>query len=171
MFVYDQALKTAFFDMTDEERPPFYFARRLTEAESMLPASRRLKSSVDKLRESCVEASYNDGDNGFSWGNILRFKPIQISDGGRYRLCFCDYTLTADGECKTAADYDLDLGYVHASGVSCFLDQDRFKRDRHCVSQYHGGQRCYDDPLDEPDVGEPEYQAVVPAWDDADLVT
>jgi hypothetical protein len=162
VFVYNQAVISAFADMHEDERPKFTLNRMLAD----LPAGRRLLGHED-VREHCYQAE--EGDQGYSWGNLLRFKPIELSSGGRFRVCFCDHTLTDAEECKKAEDYSLDLGFVHASGVSCFLDQDRFKRDRHCVSQFHGGQRCYANPLDEPLVGPPQDQEIRPAWDDSDM--
>merc|ERR1719231_377227 len=35
-------------------------------------------------------------DYGFSWGDLLRFKPVQFKSGGTFKLCFCDSSLTAD---------------------------------------------------------------------------
>merc|ERR1712118_580424 len=121
------------------------------------PTDRRLQ--VSEAPNECIEGLHED-DNGYSWAKLLRFLPIQFSAGGRFRLCFCDHTLTTEGECMNAEDYDLDLGYVMASGVTCFFDQSRYKRDMYCISMYHGGQRCYDKPMDAPDLGIPRQQTL-----------
>jgi hypothetical protein len=162
VFHYNQDVKNFIFDMNENERPAFTLNRMLADE----PRARRLEIKSD-VREHCYAA--NEDDLGYSWGKLLRFKPIQLDSGGRFRMCFCDHTLTEKGECQRPEHYSLDLGYVHASGVSCFMDQDRFDRERHCVSQFHGGQRCYSAPEFEPVVGEPQDQIVTPAWDDADI--
>jgi hypothetical protein len=152
LFKFSQELKNA---LRDHANPPDYTKvyRELQEERT----DRRLQVKEDP--KECIDGVL-EGDNGYSWGKLLRFLPIQFSAGGRFRLCFCDNTLTADGECKSAEDYDLDLGYVMASGVTCFLDQARYKRDMHCISMYHGGQRCYSTPLEAPDLGVPRQQTL-----------
>jgi hypothetical protein len=152
LFKFSQELKNA---LRDHANPPEYTRvnRQLTEHYM----DRRLE--VSEPPNECIDGVL-EGDNGYSWGKLLRFLPIQFSAGGRFRLCFCDHTLTAEGECKSAEDYDLDLGYVMASGVTCFLDQSRYKRDMYCISMYHGGQRCYDSPMDAPDLGIPRQQTL-----------
>jgi hypothetical protein len=91
-------------------------------------------------------------DAGFSWGNMLRFKPIQFSSGGEFKLCFCDSTLVPGGRCAKASDYAIEVGSVHASGVSCLVQKPELQRVA-CAEQFHQGLRCYahgDAPTPEP---------------------
>ena len=67
-------------------------------------------------------------DYGFSWGDLLRFKPVQFKSGGTFKLCFCDATLTADGVCMTEKDYKIEVGTIHASGVSCLIADPKLQR-------------------------------------------
>jgi hypothetical protein len=95
-------------------------------------------------------------DYGFSWGDLLRFKPVQFKSGGTFKLCFCDATLTADGVCMTEKDYKIEVGTIHASGVSCLIADPKLQRVS-CTPQAHGGLRCYehmDAPMPEaPQIG------------------
>jgi hypothetical protein len=138
IFKMTQEVKNAFRDMVN---PPAYryVQRRLEE--------RRLVTSDADM--SCLNVK--EGDKGYSWGDLLRFTPVQLNQGGRYRLCFCDYTLSASGKCEEASDYSLDVGYVQSSGLSCFFDDDTYIRDKFCVPMYHGGQRCFESEEDWPD--------------------
>jgi hypothetical protein len=138
VFKLTQEVKNAFRDMRNP--PAFrYVERRLEE--------RRLVTSDADM--SCLNVK--EGDKGYSWDKLLRFTPVQLNQGGRYRLCFCDHTLSASGKCEEASDYSLDVGYVQSSGLSCFLNDDMFIRDKFCVPMYHGGQRCFDSEEDWPD--------------------
>jgi hypothetical protein len=82
-------------------------------------------------------------DIGFSWGQKLRFAPIRFTSGGTFKLCFCDSTLTSRS-CSTVADYSVEVGKIHASGLSCLIARPELQRAS-CVAQYHGGLRCYQD--------------------------
>lgn len=62
----------------------------------------------------------------FNISRLLRFEPVQLREAGRYRVCFCDYTLSRTGSCETAEDYSLDVGYVYSSGVTCMLSEERY---------------------------------------------
>jgi hypothetical protein len=77
---------------------------------------------------------------GFSWDQMLRFKGLQFSSGGRFKLCFCDSEIHSS--CNKAADYGVEVGEVHVSGVSCLVENPRLQRVA-CASQFHGGLRCY----------------------------
>merc|ERR1719321_2414401 len=80
---------------------------------------------------------------GTSWDQILRFKGLAFASGGKFKACFCDKeTLPLGSACSTAADYKVDIGTVHVSGVSCLIEEPKFQRGV-CVSQFHGGMRCY----------------------------
>ena len=82
-------------------------------------------------------------DQGKSWNQILRFNDISFKTGGKFKACFCDPdTLAAGKYCKAAADYKIDIGTIHVSGVSCLVEDTKFQRGT-CVEQFHGGLRCY----------------------------
>jgi hypothetical protein len=89
-----------------------------------------------RLQEENVMSDY-------SWDKMLRFKPLKIATGGTFKVCFCDSTLLAEGAvCTTEKDFGIQVGTVHASGVSCLLEQPALQRVS-CVEQRHGGLRCY----------------------------
>lgn len=132
----------------------FTLARRL---QTDSDASWRIRWSERSRRLAAT------GDLGYSWDRLLRFEPVQLREAGRYRVCFCDYTLSRTGSCETAEDYSLDVGYVYSSGVTCMLSEERFRKT-HCVEQYYGGMRCYDSEAAEPYIGPPQDQDEVPAW-------
>jgi hypothetical protein len=82
-------------------------------------------------------------DLGFSWSAMLRFTPVRFTSGGTFKLCFCDSTLLKAGtQCKSPADFMIEVGTVHASGLSCLIGKPELQRAS-CVSQFHGGLRCY----------------------------
>merc|ERR1719281_2155426 len=82
-------------------------------------------------------------DYGFSWGALMRFKPVQFKSGGTFKLCFCDASLTKDGACMVEKDYKIEVGTIHASGVSCLIKDPKLQRVS-CTPQAHGGLRCYE---------------------------
>jgi len=83
-------------------------------------------------------------DYGFSWDKMLRFKPIQFKSGGTFKLCFCDSEALGGGEvCSTEKDYKIEVGTLHASGVSCLIANPKLQRVS-CTDQAHGGLRCYE---------------------------
>jgi len=92
-------------------------------------------------------------DLGFSWDKMLRFKPIQFKSGGTFKLCFCDSSILGPGRvCSTERDYKIEVGTIHASGVSCLIANPKLQRVS-CTDQKHGGLRCYehmDAPTPEP---------------------
>lgn len=82
-------------------------------------------------------------DFGYSWESMLRFKGITFKSGGTFKLCFCDSSLLPSGSaCRTEADYSVEVGTIHASGVSCLIANPDLQRVS-CVGQYYGGLRCY----------------------------
>jgi hypothetical protein len=92
-----------------------------------------------------------------SSSGLLRFAGVSL-DAGRYKACFCDYEIA--GVCKTLADFPLEVGEVHVSGVSCLLEDAKYTKGV-CVSQPFGGLRCYDSAApDIPDDPEMEIPAV-----------
>jgi len=70
--------------------------------------------------------------------STLRFSPIRVQLAGRYKVCFCDETL---GNCDGRDDFSVELGTLHASGVSCLLE-DAGLRTTECGQQEEGGLRC-----------------------------
>jgi len=82
-------------------------------------------------------------DLGYSWNRVLRYKGLNLRSGGTFKVCFCDEDLLPLGQsCSTQADYKVELGTIHASGVSCLLGDTRFHRGT-CCPQFWGGHRCY----------------------------
>merc|ERR1712167_447572 len=74
---------------------------------------------------------------------MLRFEGIRFKTGGQFKACFCDVDTLEDGAfCKTAADYKIEIGTIHVSGVSCLVENKKFQRGT-CVEQFYGGLRCY----------------------------
>lgn len=81
-------------------------------------------------------------DFGFSQGNLLRFDNLHFP-AGRFKLCFCD-SMGEPAACATDADFALEVGVVHSSGLSCLLDDPHVANRRTtCAEQAHGGLRCY----------------------------
>jgi len=104
--------------------------------------SRRLEAKPERAPVRNLQ-SMEPVDQGVSWNEILRFKGLAFASGGKFKACFCDKeTLPLGSACSTAADYKVDIGTVHVSGVSCLIEEPKFQRGI-CVSQYHGGMRCY----------------------------
>jgi hypothetical protein len=93
-------------------------------------------------------------DLGFSWESMLRFKDIQFKSGGTFKLCFCDSSILpgVGRACASERDYTVEVGMIHASGVSCLISNPMLQRVS-CTPQMHGGLRCYsfmDAPSFEP---------------------
>jgi len=76
---------------------------------------------------------------GISTSTTLRFSPMRFSAGGTFKVCFCDRA--GGGTCDNIADYKIEVGTVYVSGISCLLDQQKFRRLQ-CTSQYWGGLSC-----------------------------
>jgi hypothetical protein len=89
---------------------------------------------------------------GFSWADMLRFKGISFSSGGRFKVCFCDSTIHSS--CIKPSDFGVEIGEVHVSGVSCLVENPRLRRVA-CAEQFHGGLRCYADMKEAPMPEEP----------------
>jgi len=90
-------------------------------------------------------------DAGYSSDHILRFTGLDFKAQGTFKLCFCDSELqkvvygdNGEHNCNDPTDYNIEVGRVHSSGVSCLLTGSTIMRRGDCVSQYHGGLRCYD---------------------------
>jgi hypothetical protein len=80
-------------------------------------------------------------DHGYSWDKLLRFNKITFKTGGTFKLCFCDSSIQKT--CSSKKDYSVQVGKIHASGVSCLI-QEKSLRKASCVEQFHGSSlRCY----------------------------
>jgi len=83
-------------------------------------------------------------DFGFSWDRMLRFHPVQFKSGGTFKLCFCDSEILGPGGvCSSERDYKIEVGTIHASGVSCLIAKPKLQRVS-CTEQHWGGLRCYE---------------------------
>merc|ERR1719231_1892299 len=104
-------------------------------------------------------------DSGSSWNQLLRFRGIEFSTGGTFKACFCDSHVDTNGHsvevCNSAnpSTFNIELGTIHVSGVSCLLAEgSKFQRGV-CTAQTSamgsedGGLRCYPDTL--PDISPP----------------
>jgi hypothetical protein len=113
---------------------------------------RRLAAPARELEHDLLPT-----DEGYSWSKMLRFKDLTFNSGGTFKLCFCDSHLAKQGVCATAADYSVEVGTIHSSGVSCLLANPRLQRVA-CASQYHHGNlRCYSHLAQAPDPAKPLY--------------
>jgi len=82
-------------------------------------------------------------DLGYSFDKMLRFKDITFSSGGTFKLCFCDSSLLDGRQCQTERDYAVQVGTIHASGVSCLISNPLLQRVS-CAPQFWGDTlRCY----------------------------
>jgi len=83
---------------------------------------------------------------GISSSTLLRFAPIRLRSGGSYKVCFCDHESLEDGQahCRGEADYKIEVGQVHVSGVTCLIREERFRR-QNCRTMMFGGLECGDD--------------------------
>jgi hypothetical protein len=80
-----------------------------------------------------------------STDEVLRFRGLAFASGGKFKACFCDtdtLPFGTDSKCLTPADYKVEIGSVHVSGVSCLISEPKFQRGT-CVPQEYGGLRCY----------------------------
>jgi len=69
---------------------------------------------------------------------LLRFHPVQFDSAGTYKVCVCD---SAVAPCTSISNYNVEVGHVHVSGVTCLVEQERFRR-RSCYNQEEGGISC-----------------------------
>jgi hypothetical protein len=119
-------------------------SRRLTAHLRALGA----KQSAEEVRKLLAPPDY-----GLSWGDLLRFQNVTFHQAGTFKVCACDSAVT--GGCTSPADFAVEVGKAHASGLQCLLDQPQFTRGE-CIGQKYGGLRCYED-------GAPE---VTMPWDE-----
>jgi hypothetical protein len=129
--------------------------------------TRRLLETGRKLTQSQVRQLLAAKDPGISWEKVLRYRDVKITSAGKYKLCFCDSDLLGGGLCRTPADYSIEIGTVHATGLQCLLSNPRMTRGT-CLPQYFGGLRCYDEKV--PDIAVPTQYLGIPdpsgqTWD------
>jgi len=74
-------------------------------------------------------------DYGFSQAGILRFFPMSFRSAGTFKLCFCDSASLMGGSCGALADYGVEVGQIHVSGVACLLQNPKFRKSV-CCRQY-----------------------------------
>jgi len=79
---------------------------------------------------------------GGSSDRLLRFGPVQIGQGGTYKVCLCDES------CGGVQDFNVEVGEIRVTGLSCLVRQAELRK-LDCRQQFHGGLRCgpYFSPL------------------------
>merc|ERR1719265_2275515 len=112
--------------------------------------TRRMQERGRQLQSGHVRQLLSREDPGVSWGEMLRFKDLQFSSGGEFKLCFCDSALLegANAVCNGPEDYTIEVGKIHATGLQCLLSNPKMTRGT-CVKQHYDGLRCYDCAADE----------------------
>jgi hypothetical protein len=74
---------------------------------------------------------------------MLRFAPIRIPSGGTFKVCFCDTDMRPGTFCNTTADFALEVGTIHASGVGYLLEDPRLRSGSfQCKEMSFGGLSC-----------------------------
>jgi hypothetical protein len=107
------------------------------------------KGTVKKLLGSASDRRLT-GDAGISWDSKYRYKDITFTNGGEFKLCFCDANAT-DGVCDEPEEFTIEVGRVHATGLQCLLSNPKMTKGT-CVEQMYGGLRCYEGEAPEDDV-------------------
>mmetsp|Transcript_8471 Transcript_8471/g.18555 ORF Transcript_8471/g.18555 Transcript_8471/m.18555 type:complete len:451 (-) Transcript_8471:47-1399(-) len=120
--------------------------------ETCTPTTVEASAEYTHMYMSTVEAQGRrlQEDKGYSSDKVLRFAPLSFTTQGKYKLCFCDSVLQRSlngpssygSDCNDHTDFNVEVGTIHVSGVSCLLDRPQLRRGE-CVKQYHGGLRCY----------------------------
>jgi hypothetical protein len=132
--------------------------------------TRRLQEMGRQLTGEQVRQLLAAKDPGISWESILRFREIEFTAGGKFKLCFCDSALLgAHAICDDPKDFQIEIGEIHATGLQCLLSNPKMARGV-CAPQLYGGLRCYDDTL--PDVTVPTEYLGVPdpkGWKKSEL--
>jgi hypothetical protein len=113
--------------------------------------ARRLQSNLDPL---CLDACVGSYDNPNSPEGrspppyaarrrrtpeslALTHPPFKLTAGGEFKVCFCD---SARADCTGPSAFDVEVGTLKSSGVSCLLEQGLTTTE--CVHQPEGGLRC-----------------------------
>jgi len=79
---------------------------------------------------------------GVSTAELLRFKSFSFTHGGRFKVCFCDAQLLQGPEyCTSPSEFDVEVGTIHVSSISCLLRDRKYQRGT-CMPMYYGGLRC-----------------------------
>jgi len=80
----------------------------------------------------------NDAD---SWNAIIRWSGLSFESGGEYKVCMCE------DDCQEASDYNIEVGKIHVSGVSCLLAEPVYQNGcckETTLDQYgYGGYSCW----------------------------
>ena len=85
---------------------------------------------------------------------VLHYPGVSFESGGTFKLCFCDSARLGAAACAATADFAIEVGTVHSSGVSCLVAQPELQKAM-CVPHLAGvdgamsGLRCYKD-MDAP---------------------
>jgi hypothetical protein len=110
--------------------------------------TRRLQTYGRQLKAAQVRQLLAAKDPGISWESILRFRDVEFTSGGKFKLCFCDSALlsTEFSICDGKEDFKVEIGEIHATGLQCLLSNPKMARGV-CTPQLYGGLRCYDDEL------------------------
>jgi hypothetical protein len=110
--------------------------------------TRRLQDLGRQLNAAQVRELLAAKDPGISWESILRFRDVEFTAGGKFKLCFCDSALlgSADAICDGPEDFKIEIGEIHATGLQCLLSNPKMARGV-CTPQLYGGLRCYDDQV------------------------
>mmetsp|Transcript_6707 Transcript_6707/g.15096 ORF Transcript_6707/g.15096 Transcript_6707/m.15096 type:complete len:1288 (-) Transcript_6707:69-3932(-) len=74
-------------------------------------------------------------DYAFSWSQLLRYRGVTFTTGGTFKLCFCDSASLGGASCGALADYGVEVGQIHVSGVACLLQNPKFRKSV-CCRQY-----------------------------------
>mmetsp|Transcript_59912 Transcript_59912/g.160401 ORF Transcript_59912/g.160401 Transcript_59912/m.160401 type:complete len:379 (-) Transcript_59912:32-1168(-) len=127
-------------------------ARCFLNMETCTPGTVEASGEYSHVYVTAVEAQNRrlQEDKGYSSDKVLRFAPLSFTTQGTYKLCFCDSVLqralngprSYGSDCNDHTDFNVEVGTIHVSGVSCLLDRPQLRRGE-CVKQYHGGLRCY----------------------------
>jgi hypothetical protein len=112
--------------------------------------ARRLSQELLKPATVRKLVSRRAQDAGISYDNKFRYKDIMFANGGEFKLCFCDATLT-DGVCDDPSEFTIEVGKVHATGLQCLLSNPKMTKGT-CVEQMYGGLRCYSGETPDEDV-------------------
>jgi hypothetical protein len=92
---------------------------------------------------------------------VLHFPEVYFESGGTFKLCFCDSARLPDlSFCSKPADFAIEVGTVHSSGVSCLVAQPELQKAE-CVphAESYGeptGLRCYEKEALFPDFADPK---------------
>ena len=83
-------------------------------------------------------------DTGLRFQHPAFFNSTTIAT---YKVCFCDADFFATGSdpCADYSNYKLDVGVVHATGVTCAVQEPSMQRPTSCKDQYDFNLTCLQD--------------------------